>query len=106
MDDRLDVQPQDEDVLEEIELISNLMIAASEASGPLPQTAIDTILGILGPAPPRVASRQSADALTGRDVVRPSTQGASVRPGRRTFTVATVFPRSTGVSCAVASASG
>jgi hypothetical protein len=46
MDDRLDVQPQDEDVLEEIELISNLMIAASEASGPLPQAAIDTILGV------------------------------------------------------------
>jgi hypothetical protein len=46
MDDRLDVQPQDDDVLEEIELISNLMIAASETSGPLPQSAIDTILGV------------------------------------------------------------
>jgi hypothetical protein len=46
MDDRLDVQPQDDDVLEEIELISNLMIAASEASDRLPQSAIDTILGI------------------------------------------------------------
>jgi hypothetical protein len=46
MDDRLDVQPHDEEVLEEIELISNLMIAASEASGPLSQSMIDTILGI------------------------------------------------------------
>jgi hypothetical protein len=46
MDDRLDVQPHDQDVLEEIELISNLMIAASEAAGPLAQAAIDTILGI------------------------------------------------------------
>jgi hypothetical protein len=46
MDDQLDVQPHDEDVLEEIELISNLMIAASEAAGPLPQAAIDTILGV------------------------------------------------------------
>jgi hypothetical protein len=45
-DDRLDVQPHDEDVLEEIELIGNLIIAASECTGPLPQTAIDTILGI------------------------------------------------------------
>lgn len=48
MDDRLDVQPHDDDVLEEIEMISNLMIAASEASGPLPQSTIDTILGIPG----------------------------------------------------------
>lgn len=46
MDDQLDVQPHDEDVLEEIELTSNLMIAASEASGPLPQSSIDTILGL------------------------------------------------------------
>lgn len=46
MDDRLDVQPHDEDVLEEIELISNLMIAASEAVGPLPQSMIDSILGV------------------------------------------------------------
>jgi hypothetical protein len=46
MDDRLDVQPHDEEVLEEIELISNLMIAASEASEPLTQSTIDAILGI------------------------------------------------------------
>ena len=46
MDDRLDVQPHDEEVLEEIELTSNLMIAASEANEPLPQSMIDTILGI------------------------------------------------------------
>jgi hypothetical protein len=51
VDDRLDVQPHDEDVLEEIELISNLMIAASEASGPLPQSMIDTILGIAAQHP-------------------------------------------------------
>ena len=46
MDDQLDVQPHDQEVLDEIELISNLMIAASEASGPLPQSDIDTILGV------------------------------------------------------------
>jgi hypothetical protein len=46
VDDRLDVQPHDEEVLEEIELISNLMIAASETPGPLPQSMIDSILGI------------------------------------------------------------
>jgi hypothetical protein len=53
VDDQLDVQPHDQDVLDEIELISNLMIAASEASGPLPQTAIDTILGIPSQRRPR-----------------------------------------------------
>jgi hypothetical protein len=46
MDDRLDVQPHDEEVLEEIELTSNLMIAASEAGEQLPQDMIDTILGL------------------------------------------------------------
>lgn len=48
MDDQLDVQPHDQDVLDEIELTSDLMIAASEAPGPLTQTAIDTILGLSG----------------------------------------------------------
>jgi len=48
LDDRLDVQPHDADVLEEIELTSNLMIAASEAAGPLPQDMIDMILGLPG----------------------------------------------------------
>ena len=46
LDDRLDVQPHDAEVLEEIELTSNLMIAATEAPGPLPQDTIDTILGV------------------------------------------------------------
>lgn len=46
MDDRLDVQPHDEDALEEIELVSNLMIAASEASDTLPQSDIDSLLGL------------------------------------------------------------
>jgi hypothetical protein len=48
LDDRLDVQPHDADVLEEIELTGNLMIAATEAAGPLPQDMIDLILGIPG----------------------------------------------------------
>lgn len=48
MDDQLDVQPHDQDVLEEIELTSDLMIAASEAGERLPQSMIDTILGIPG----------------------------------------------------------
>jgi len=33
-------------VLDEIEMTSNLMIAASEAAGPLSQQAVDEILGV------------------------------------------------------------
>ncbi len=53
MRDRLDVPMHDAEVLEEIELTSELMIAATEADGPLEQTQIDRILGVLpagGPA--------------------------------------------------------
>lgn len=46
MNDRLDVPMHDADVLDEIEMTSNLMIAASETSGPLSQEAIDRILGL------------------------------------------------------------
>lgn len=44
--DRLDVHLEDPDVLEEIEMTSNLIIAASEASGRLSQHEIDVILGL------------------------------------------------------------
>jgi hypothetical protein len=46
MIDKFDVPMHDADVLEEIEMISNLMIAASEATGRLPQQRIDEILGL------------------------------------------------------------
>ncbi|HET7325827.1 MAG TPA: hypothetical protein VFJ14_00935 [Nocardioidaceae bacterium] len=46
MNDKLDVPMHDADVLDEIEMTSDLMIAASEADGPLPQAAIDHILGL------------------------------------------------------------
>lgn len=42
----LDVRLRDEQVLHEIELTSNLMIAASEREGPLPQCLVDRILGL------------------------------------------------------------
>jgi hypothetical protein len=44
--DEFDVQIQDVDVLDEIEMTGNLMIAASETEGPLGQEAIDEILGV------------------------------------------------------------
>jgi hypothetical protein len=56
VDDQLDVQPHDQDVLDEIELTSNLMIAATETEGPLPQHLIDTILGLSGRPRPAATS--------------------------------------------------
>jgi len=46
VNDRLDVSVHDEDVLAEIELTSDLMIAASEHEGPLTQEQVDSILGL------------------------------------------------------------
>ena len=46
MHDRLDVRLQDTVVLDEIEMTSNLMIAACEAEGSLSQREIDAILGV------------------------------------------------------------
>jgi len=43
---RSDVQVHDEDALAEIELTSNLMIAASEQDHPLSQEQVDAILGL------------------------------------------------------------
>jgi len=46
VNDQLDVTVQDTEVLAEIEMMTNLIIATSEADGPLPQGRIDEILGV------------------------------------------------------------
>jgi hypothetical protein len=46
MDDHLDVPLEDSVLMEEVELISTLMIAASEAEGALEQSQIDELLGL------------------------------------------------------------
>ena len=46
MGDQLDVPLEDPSLLEEVELISALMIAASESEEHLDQTRIDRLLGI------------------------------------------------------------
>ncbi|MGH3472862.1 MAG: hypothetical protein ACRDPG_12580 [Nocardioidaceae bacterium] len=46
MNDQLDVNVHDDDVLDEIEMMTNLIIATSETEGPLPQQRIDEILGV------------------------------------------------------------
>lgn len=46
VNDQLDVTVQDIEVLAEIEMMTNLIIATSESDGPLPQGQIDDILGV------------------------------------------------------------
>jgi hypothetical protein len=46
VNDSLDVEVHDSEVLAEIELMTNLIIATSESEGPLPQQRIDEILGV------------------------------------------------------------
>lgn len=49
MNDKLDVSVHDSDALDEIELMTNLIIATSETEGPLPQQRIDEVLGVKTP---------------------------------------------------------
>jgi hypothetical protein len=51
MYDQFDVSLEDVDLLGEVELTTNLIIAASEAEGPLSTSEIDEILGVV-PTPP------------------------------------------------------
>ena len=46
MDDKLDVPLEDAELLAEVELTTNLIIAASEAEAPLTQAKVDQLLGI------------------------------------------------------------
>ena len=52
VNDQLDVTVQDTEVLNEIEMMTNLIIATSESEGPLSQGRIDEILGV-APGVPR-----------------------------------------------------
>ena len=65
MVDHLDVPLEDTVLMEEVELISTLMIAASEAEGQLEQNQIDRLLGVPDEVPGAVLPQQ-----TGRGSVR------------------------------------
>jgi hypothetical protein len=52
VNDQLDVSVHDTEVLAEIEMMTNLIIATSESEGPLTQVRIDEILGV-SPVVPR-----------------------------------------------------
>lgn len=44
--DQFDVTLEDDDLLDEVELTTSLIIAASESEGPLSQARIDELLGV------------------------------------------------------------
>jgi hypothetical protein len=58
VDDQLDVPLEDATLMEEVELISTLMIAASENEGHLEPTEIDRLLGVPDSSPPRKSSSE------------------------------------------------
>ena len=51
MDDKLDVPLEDAELLAEVELTTNLIIAASASDEPLSQEDIDRLLGVTAAAP-------------------------------------------------------
>jgi hypothetical protein len=46
MDDQLNVPLEDSELLAEVELTTNLIIAASESDASLPQAEVDRLLGV------------------------------------------------------------
>ena len=53
MHDQFDISLEDSDLLTEVELTTNLIIAASESDGPLSLADIDKILGVSPARQPR-----------------------------------------------------
>jgi hypothetical protein len=49
--DQFDVSLEDTDLLEEVELVTHLMVASTSSDGPLSQDQIDELLGIPRPRP-------------------------------------------------------
>jgi hypothetical protein len=59
MDDQLDVPLEDAELLAEVELTTNLIIAASSSDAPLSQDDIDRLLGV--PPSPSIPIQQVRD---------------------------------------------
>jgi len=58
MDDQLDVPLEDAELLAEVELTTNLIIAASASDEPLSEADIDRLLGV---TPPQIPTQQVRD---------------------------------------------
>ena len=59
VDDQLNVPLEDAELLAEVELTTNLIIAASEADAPLDQAEVDRLLGLDTPS---IATQQVRDS--------------------------------------------
>ena len=57
MSDVLDVELEDAQLIAEIDMVAELMVAASTAPGVLDQSAIDRILGVVPRQPTGVSGR-------------------------------------------------
>jgi hypothetical protein len=55
MDDQFDVSLEDDDLLDEVELTANLMVAANQSDRHLTQAEVDDVLGVDHPVPRRRA---------------------------------------------------
>lgn len=60
MDDALDVELHDAELIDEIRLVTELMVVAAMAPGELEQEVIDEALGV-EPVHPRLPSQRRAD---------------------------------------------
>ena len=59
MDDQLNVPLEDAELLAEVELTTNLIIAASESESPLTQDEVDRLLGVEPPSIPSQKPRNT-----------------------------------------------
>ena len=68
MDDQLNVPLEDAELLAEVELTTNLIIAASESEAALPQDEVDRLLGLgdEGRGPAAIPAQQPRRRLTRR----------------------------------------
>lgn len=58
VDDQLNVPLEDAELLAEVELTTNLIIAASESDDSLSQDQVDALLGLGGPVGSQIPSQQ------------------------------------------------
>jgi hypothetical protein len=59
VDDQLNVPLEDAELLAEVELTTNLIIAASESESVLPQDEVDRLLGVESPHIPSQKAREA-----------------------------------------------
>jgi hypothetical protein len=76
--DQLNVPLEDAELLAEVELTTNLIIAASEADDTLPQSEVDRLLGV---TPAGTSTAQAADSPGSEDPDGPEGSHSTERDG-------------------------